>query len=387
MIHYFQSTQTGAPQLAGQTGSIIAILNACLLNGFNLRTLTSITRVGTVATVVADAGHGFRNNDVVHVAGANQSAYNGRVRIREVTTNGFKFDVAGDPATPATGSLTAKVASLDWESVFNATIKAVYRSKDVTTTRLLLRIDETPLAGDVNYGRGTASCLAQLWESMLDIDNGSGKSEVFWRKSSTQTADARPWLLIGDGKRFWFCVAWHASYPGRYANFCFGDFSSFKAGDPYRCLLGGYPELGYNYSDPSSNLWTDIVFGVGATIGQTGIVIPRDYIQLGASTTACWVSGVSYQNYLGMGATNLPYPNPADNGIYVMPMLIQEKTGPSLRGRVPGLLTPLHSINAPQPTPMPGFLLDGTERELLIVPGCANNGAARLAFDLTGPWD
>ena len=141
MIHYFQSNQPGAPQLAGQTGSVIAILNACLLNGFNLRTLTSITRVGTVATVVADAGHGFRNNDVVHVAGANQSAYNGKVRIREVTTNGFKFDVAGDPATPATGSLTAKVASLDWESVFNATNKAVYRSKDVTTTRLLLRID------------------------------------------------------------------------------------------------------------------------------------------------------------------------------------------------------------------------------------------------------
>ena len=39
MIHYFQSSQAGAPQLTGLGGSVIAILNACLINGFNLRTL------------------------------------------------------------------------------------------------------------------------------------------------------------------------------------------------------------------------------------------------------------------------------------------------------------------------------------------------------------
>ncbi|WP_237177586.1 hypothetical protein [Ralstonia pseudosolanacearum] len=42
-IKYFQSNQTGAPQLSGQRGTLIAVLNACLGSGFNLRTLTAIT--------------------------------------------------------------------------------------------------------------------------------------------------------------------------------------------------------------------------------------------------------------------------------------------------------------------------------------------------------
>jgi hypothetical protein len=387
MIHYFQHTQPGAPQLTGQAGSIIAILNACLLNGFNLRTLTGITRDGAVATVIADAGHGFKNGDVVHIAGANQSAYNGRMRIRDVTTNSFKFDVAGDPQTPATGTITAKIASLDWEGVYSATNKAVYRSKDPSTSRLFLRVDETPLAGDINYGRGTLSCIVQLWETLADIDNGTGKSEVLWRKSSRQDAVVRPWILIGDQKRFWLCVAWNENYPSRYVPYVLGDFASFKAGDPYSCVLGGYAELGYTWHDPATNQWLDDVGGVGAAIGVSGIVIPRDYSLLGGTTTVGWVSGVGGQSFIGMGATNLVYPNPADNGIFVMPLLIQEKTGPSLRGRVPGLLAPLHSITAIEPTRLPGFLLDSSLRDLLIVPACTANGAAKLAFDLTGPWD
>jgi hypothetical protein len=386
MIHYFQSTQTGAPQITG-LASLIAVLNACLINGFNLRTITSITRVGSVATAVADAGHGFRTGDIVQIAGATPSAYNGIVRIREITTTSFKFDVTGDPATPASGAITAKIAPLDWEQAFVATNKVAYRSKDVTSTRLFLRIDETALTGDVNYGRGTTSCLAQLWETLLDIDNGSGKSEVFWRKSSAQSAETKPWLLVGDGKRFWLCVAWSSTYPNRYVPYFFGDFSSFKAADAYRCALGGYNDLSYNFSDPATNLALDSVWSVGSTVGQSGIWLARDYVQLGAATTAVWVCGVGAAGVIGMGATSLAYPNPVDNGLYVMPLMIQEKTGPSLRGRVPGLLTPLHSIAAPEPTRLPGFMLDGNERELLILAGCAASGVARLAFDLTGPWD
>ena len=87
---------------------------------------------------------------------------------------------------------------------------------------------------------------------------------------------------------------------------------------------------------------------------------------------------------LVMGNTGVPYPNPVDNGIYVMPLMIQEQTGPSLRGRLPGLLCPLHAIAAAEPWKYPGFVIDGTVRELLVLPGTHANG--RLAFDLTGPW-
>ncbi|CAJ0780846.1 hypothetical protein LMG18090_01243 [Ralstonia mannitolilytica] len=388
-IKLFQSSQNGAPQLSGQPGTntLIAVLNACLIDGFNLRTLTSITREGTVATATADAGHGLREYDIVLIAGANEAAYNGEKRIRNVTTNTFQFDVAGEPTTPATGTITAKIAPLGWESPFSGPAKAAYRSRDVSGNRLFLRIDETPLAGDANYGRGSRTALAQMWEALNDIDNGTGKAETWWRKAQNDNATARPWLLVGDTKRFWLAVNWSESYPNRYVPYFFGDFPSFKAGDAYGSLIAGYYDLAYNWHEPAYNEVTDNVYSVGSGVGNTGIWLARGYSQLGGRVNAQWVSAPAPGGSTGLGATAVPYPNPADNGIYVMPMMIQEQTGPSLRGRLPGLLCPLQMIPAPEPWRFPGFVIDGTQRELLVVGGSASSGNARLAFDLTGPWD
>jgi hypothetical protein len=386
-IQYFQSTQNGAPQLSGQANTLIAVLNACLVNGFNLRTLTSITREGQIATASADAGHGFRESDTILIAGANESAYNGQKRIRAVTTNIFKFDIATDAPPAATGTLTAKVAPLGWESPFTGTNKAVYRAKDITGNRLFLRIDETALEGDANYGRGHRTALAQMWEVLNDVDNGTGKSETWWRKAHNDSTTPRPWVLVGDSKRFWLAVAWSESYPNRYVPYFFGDFPSFKPGDAYGSVIAGYFELTYNWNEPQTNEVLDYVYAVGTGVGNTGIWLARGYSQLGGRINAQWVSAPGYSSGTGMGWTGLPYPNPADNGIYVMPLMIQEQTGPSLRGRLPGLMCPLHAIPAPEPWMYEGFVIDGTQRQLLVVGGAHGSGGGKFAFDLTGPWD
>jgi len=384
MIKWFQSNQTGAPQLSGQAGALIAVLNACLVNGFNLRTLTGITRDGNVATARADAGHGFREGDTVRIEGAAEVPFNGDKRIRNVTTNTFQFDVAADAPAQASGTLTAKVAPLDWESPFAAANKAAYRSKDATGTRLFLRIDETPLPGDANYGRGARTARAQMWEQLNDIDNGSGSCETLWRKAMMESATARPWLLVGDRKRFWLLVNWSENYPNRYTPYFFGDFASFKPGDGYHCAIAGVYELTYNWSEPGGTI-TDQVYSVGSAVGNYGIWVSRGYTQLGGAVNAQWVAAPCREGAVGMGAVGLPYPNPADNGIYVMPLMVQEQLGPSLRGRLPGLLTPLHPIPAPQPWFYDGFVIDGTVRRLLVVNG--SGSSTRLAFDLTGPWE
>lgn len=386
-IKYFQSNQNGAPQISGQAGALIAVLNACLLNGFNLRTLTTITRDGTVATATADAGHGFRENDIVLLAGSNETAYNGEKRIRNVTTNSFQFDVTGEPASPASGTITAKIAPLDWESPFSGANKAVYRSNDVTGNRLFLRIDETPLTGDANYGRGARTALAQMWEVLNDVDNGTGKAETWWRKAHNESATTRPWVLVGDSKRFWLAVNWSESYPNRYVPYFFGDFPSFKAGDAYGTVIAGYYDLTYNWNEPASNEVLDYVHAVGTGVGNSGIWLARGYSQLGGRINAHWVSAPANSGGTGLGWTGLPYPNPADNGIYVMPLMIQEQIGPSLRGRLPGLLCPLHAIPAPEPWLYDGFVIDGTVRKLLVVNGSHGSGGGKFAFDLTGPWD
>jgi len=388
MIQFYQSNQVGAPQLAGQAGSLIAVLNACLLNGFNLRTMTSLVRNGTVVTATADAGHGFRENDVVLINGANEPAYNGKQRIRNLTTTTFQFDVAGEPTSPATGSVTAKIAPLDWEQPFTGTNKAVYRSKDVTGNRLFLRIDETSIVGDANYGRGLRTALAQQWETLSDIDTGTGKAETLWRKAQNENALARPWVLVGDSKRFWLAVNWSENYPNRYVPYFFGDFPSFKAGDAYASVIGGYYDFSYNWHEPGTYEVLDTVYGIGTTVSNTGIWVARSHTQLGIKANVVWVSGPAQASSgIGMGATTIPYPNPVDNGLYLMPLMIQEQNGPCLRGRLPGLLCPLHPVTATEPTKYEGFVIDGTLRSVLMISGAQNSGNAKFAFDLTGPWE
>lgn len=47
-VFLLRSTDTGAPTLNGTAGSLIALLDACLVNGYNSKTVT-ITRTGTTA--------------------------------------------------------------------------------------------------------------------------------------------------------------------------------------------------------------------------------------------------------------------------------------------------------------------------------------------------
>lgn len=67
----------------------------------------AITRVGAQATVNL-TGHGFVTGQMVTMAGATQSAYNGTFAITKINDNSFSYAVVEGPVSPA-GSGTAKV--------------------------------------------------------------------------------------------------------------------------------------------------------------------------------------------------------------------------------------------------------------------------------------
>lgn len=69
------------------------------------KAVTSITRVGAVATVTTTAAHGLFNGDFVTISGATQVEYNGTYVITNVGASTFDYTVAGAPATPATGTI------------------------------------------------------------------------------------------------------------------------------------------------------------------------------------------------------------------------------------------------------------------------------------------
>jgi len=387
MIKSYHSNQIGAPVLCGRPGSLIAVLDACLLHGMNRHGLVWLSSEGDLVSANVGVDHGFKEGDIVCIEGAGDKAYEGARRIHGITPQGFQFNLPVTPQSPVAGPVTVMIAPLGWEKPFSQELKAAYRCRGISADRPFLRIDETPLGGNEDFGRGSQTAIVQMWEQLSDIDNGSGMAQTYWRKAQHDSATPIPWLLVGDDKRFWLCVAWSESYPNRYVPYLFGTFPSFKRSDAFAWVVAGAYDFVYNWNEPSSKHMLDCVFAVGTDVGRSGIFVARSHTQDGGCVPAQWVSAPAYNSGTGMGVTGLPYPNPADGGLYVMPLMLQEQAGPSLRGRLPGLLCPLHGIAATSPQAYEGVVIDGSVRQLLVVPGTQSGGAARYAFDLTGPWD
>lgn len=96
-----------------------------------------------VATVTTSTDHGYEIGSRLLFAGANESVFNDEFEILTIPApNQFTFAVTTADAT-ATGTITCKVAPLGWEKSFSGTNKAAYRSLDVTSNQLYLRVDDT----------------------------------------------------------------------------------------------------------------------------------------------------------------------------------------------------------------------------------------------------
>ncbi|MSQ50457.1 MAG: hypothetical protein EXR28_01080 [Betaproteobacteria bacterium] len=98
------------------------------------RTITSITRGNTVATVTS-TGHGFVNNQTVVIAGVtgvDANLYNGTFTVAGVTANTFTYTMTGTPGANApAGTLTA---TRGFPVLAVSTITFVQATATVTTT-------------------------------------------------------------------------------------------------------------------------------------------------------------------------------------------------------------------------------------------------------------
>ena len=86
----------------------VSFIMPSVLDTETVQSVTSITRVSNIATVTMGAVHGFVSGQIVRIAGADQSEYNGDVSIFIISTTVFFYTVSGSPATPATGTITAQ---------------------------------------------------------------------------------------------------------------------------------------------------------------------------------------------------------------------------------------------------------------------------------------
>lgn len=331
-ILVFKSDETGSPTLSGTAGALTDLLYACLVTGFNTKTLDSLTRDGTTVTGTVSAGHGFQTGQTVRIAGANEPEYNGDFVVTVTGSTTFTYTITGTPSTPATGTITAKRAPLGWSRPFSGTNKAVFRAS--AGTQLYLRVDD---AGSGSGGAREALCRG--YETMSDVDTGTGpfptsaqlSTGTIWRKSANADTTARVWQLIGDDRFFYLLIdAYSPSYEDYYL-FFFGDIVSFKEADAYQCVIGGKITANSQALNTTAR-----VYGIPlSVISSPETFIARNYTQAGGSAAAAFGATYYYTSYYASGQSGVSGPNPPDNGYHIHPVLLQEVN--AIRGKMPGL--------------------------------------------------
>ena len=376
-VKWFHNGLTGVPQISGTAGSLISLLDAVLVNGFNLITLDSLVVSGNVLTGTK-AGHGFVVDQVV-LTSANEASLQGEWTITSVTSNTFVATATGVSNVTGTGTLTAKAAPLGWAKVFAGTNKAVYQSNDPTSTKMYLRVDDT----NALYAR------VRGFETMSDVDNGTGPFPTdvqisgggYWGRSDTANSTACRFYVIGDSKGFYYLARHNAA--GSADNFTnidyFGDYDSVKAGDVYNCLL----------TTPASSTGAtsngSCAFALNNNTGQNPGYSPRAYTQLGSSVVMITYRNGMATSVLNSGGTShvATYPSPVSNGLIIAPVAIVESANAVCRGlSSPGIYAINQNASAIQH-------LD-TFSNVSGVPGgklqAVVGNDIRMLFNLYGPW-
>ena len=417
-VKWLHSGMAGGPVLSNNWGDMTALLDACLVNGFNLKVVTAITRSGTTATATLGSGHGFVVDQVILVAGCDQGEYNGEFTVTAISLTTVSYKVNGTPVTPATaaGTITMKVAPLGFEIAFTGTNKRAYRSPNPLSNRHYLRVDDSLPTGYTTTWAKFARVTAA--EGMADIDtfvggrapydpsaptrnevpSGSGTSMYAgWFKwyyarqysnenSGDNGAWARSWILIGDDRGFFLSNS--AGYGGdKRVLHAFTDFDSYKHADAYASLLIAterYRTMGDSWgSYPSDDAKSAYAQDTG------GKICIRNYSQLGdnARLGLLALNDGNNQNISNRSGA-IPFPNGPDYSLIIHPIYLRESAvGGHLRGVLPGAFW----IHQNQPYAHLSVIdnvigYEGRKFLIVTVDYASEGNTSGFAYDITGPW-
>ena len=218
-IKFFVHTNTNAPQLQNAFGSMINVLDACLVNGFGSQTVSTLTASGTTVTATFGSAHNYLKYQVIKITGAAKSEFNGEHRILTVPdANSITFELATAPSvTTATGTISCMLAPLGFEKPFSSTTalgggRAAYRSKDQSLpNRPFLRVVDERIS---NYSNNYAKyAKVGIVENMTGIDTMTGVQAPYIASAAT-----RNWNPTGSGlniKNGW--AKWYYCSVGEYA--------------------------------------------------------------------------------------------------------------------------------------------------------------------------
>ena len=378
-VKVFKSTDAGAPVLSGVAGSLIGLLSAILVTGYNSKSVT-VAHSDGLATATCTS-HGFVTGQCLLIAGAGQADYNGEKIISVIDEDTFSFSVPSETTSPATGNITAQVASAGWTMPFSPANKAVFRMGG--GNQRYLRLDDT----------GTTSARVVGYEAMTSVDVGSGdfpssvqvSGGLYINKSNVADASPRQWVAMATDRLLHLWINAGPTLGLIAGHQCFGDIQSFAGGDQFNTVL--MAQTGYSASSVGS--YQAMVTTQGYPNVLSGHFMARGYTQTGGSTqVGKHADAAKMASLTGMlGGVGLPYPNPADGGLYLSPIFIHEAG--AIRGILPGVWAPLHqrpfghmdTVNGSGPLADKVFLALNADGSSPAVT------AGQLLYETSNTWD
>lgn len=383
-------------------GGLVTLLDLVLVNGANSVAVSSLTRSGTVATATTATGHAFAVGDVVLVAGAGESAYNGKAMVTsKPTSNSFTFDVAGSPATPASGTITAKHAPAGWTKTYAGTNVATYTPGAGAITTGSVQVEANNPYNDSNVSVRTRI----IQDATAALDGGSHQGE-----QCRQQTQSGGWIAVADERT---CRLFMYAAGGNAYTFEFGEGDSLISGDAFDYYQSrGLISSGNNsyYRNAAGSIQS--LLSIGA--GHFHPLAMMSFVYADASMGITWLRGVDQMtpNILGApapgGAHALPsyqfldtptifdqsigLPSP-DSLVPMVPIFAIEKSGGqglSVRTRLRGIYAPLGRVAVgafagARHLRLADVMVDGVQRSIAIV----QMGPATLSqvvIDMTGPW-
>lgn len=385
MIYTYDSNMAGAPVLSGTAGAMRAAIKACLIDGFGAGAVATLAVTAGIATATFAGAHPYRVGTFTQIGGATPAGLNGQKRVLSITGSAITFDATGIANGTATGTITHKVAGAGWQELFAGTVTNVLCVKPTVpeATGCVLRIDDT----------GTTNARVRAYEGMSDASTGAGPTPLdvqvsgglYWPKSGAADATARPWYMAADERGFYLALA--PKGGDRFTLLYAGDIASLKSGDAYGYLITG------NQSDQAAaSTVPDGCCGYSGRSARGGAYLARAHTAVGQAIAAQRIgaghNGPTADAYAGTSGYSFgAYPNGPNNGLMTASLNLQAL---GLRGRLPGLLHPIHDLVNAYST---GGTVDGTDdlagRKLLAIrtgPPSGGGVVGTVFIGITGPW-
>lgn len=368
-IKFYVHTNNSAPQLNNNFGCMLNVLDAALINGIQVGTVSSLTALGRIVTAVFGTAHNLMQYQVIKIAGANQAEYNVEARILTVpNATTITLELATIPSvTIATGTINASLPSLGWEKPFSSVNgagggKGAYRSTNLLLpSRPFLRVvDELDPVWTSTYAK---YAKVGIVEDMTGIDallgvqapydsaaqdknwvgTGSGTAALngwakwYYARSSemnTNTNDStaasagnRSWILVGNSDYFYILPTTTAGSIAS-ATYGFGSFKTLLNTDASNVFLSAT----LRQAVASLSEYKAPYTGISGTGADQKIVLQRGYNQAALYVDAKCVSLSPASAAVYSGSSNYIGQYSLTNISPFVPVFINETV---LRGEIP----------------------------------------------------